>query len=169
MNEIDEKAAKLRDKINSLTDFARKTKLPTITVDKIKKFFINNQEADFDVMDPSLLVNLPVSIRADIMYHTHQKIIEKISFFKVTKKNLLWMVLPRMKPMRFFEKDYIYRQQEQAEEVIFLYEGDVTLYLDINDQINGKPQLIAFNKYLAGSYFGDSDIFCCKLRDSTAM
>jgi hypothetical protein len=50
-----------------------------------------------------------------------------------------------------------------------LYEGNVTLYLDINDQLNGAPNLLAFNKYEAGSYFGDSDIFCQQLRDSTAM
>ena len=118
MNQIDEKAAKLQDKLTALDDFARRTKLPNDTIDKIKRFFQNNQEADQDIIDPSLLVDLPIAIRADIMYHTHREIIEKISFLKITKKNLLWMVLPKMKPMRFFEKDYIYRQQEQAEEVI---------------------------------------------------
>ncbi|CAI2382508.1 unnamed protein product [Moneuplotes crassus] len=169
MNEIDEKAAKLQDKINALDDFARRTKLPSVTVAKIKRFFVNNQEADLDVIDPSLLEGFPISIRADIMYHTHMEIIEKIGFLKATKKNLLWSILPCMKPMRFYEKDYIYRQQEQSMEVVFLYEGEVTMYMDINDQINGESKLIAFNKYKAGSYFGDSDIFCSQLRDSNAM
>ncbi len=159
MNEIDEKAAKLQDKINSLDDFARRTKLPSVTVEKIKRFFVNNQEADFDIIEPSLLVDFPISIRADIMYHTHMEIIEKISFLKTTKKNFLWMILPCMKPMRFYEQDYVYRQQEQSEEVVFLYEGEVTMFININDQINGQPHLIGFNKYVEGSYFGDSDIF----------
>jgi hypothetical protein len=117
MNDIDYKASVLQDKINALDEFAIKTKLPIKTIDKIKDFFRNNQEDDQDIIDPSLLKDLPIAIRADIMYHTHGEIIEKISFLKVTKKTLLWMILPLMKPMRFFKKDYIYRQQEQAEEV----------------------------------------------------
>ena len=36
MNDIDDKAAKLQDKINALNEFARKTKLPTSTTEKIK-------------------------------------------------------------------------------------------------------------------------------------
>jgi uncharacterized tellurite resistance protein B-like protein len=43
------------------------------------------------------------------------------------------------------------------------------MYLDINDTNKSKPHLIPFNKYVAGSYFGDSDIFLSQLRDSTAM
>jgi len=35
--------------------------------------------------------------------------------------------------------------------------------------MKGTPDLIAFNKYFAGSYFGDSEIFCQMLRDSTVM
>uniref|UniRef100_A0A7S3N8U7 Cyclic nucleotide-binding domain-containing protein n=1 Tax=Euplotes harpa TaxID=151035 RepID=A0A7S3N8U7_9SPIT len=169
MNDINQKAAKLQDKINSLTEFARKTKLPNPTVEKIKKFFENNQEADSDIIDPNLLADLPVAIKSQIMNFTHQEIIDKISFLKSVKKNLLWLILPLMKPMRFFEKDTIYRQQEQPDEVIFIYEGDVILSLDINDKINGKPILIPFNKYRPGSYFGDSDIFCKQLRDSNAF
>jgi hypothetical protein len=120
MNDIDYKNSVLQDKINALDEFAIKTKLPNKTIDKIKDFFRNNQEEDQDIIDPSLLSDLPIAIRADIMYHTHGEIIEKISFLKYTKKTLLWMILPLMKPMRFFQKDYIYRQQEQAEEVGFI-------------------------------------------------
>lgn len=35
--------------------------------------------------------------------------------------------------------------------------------------MKGSSNLIPFNKYLSGSYFGDSDIFLNQLRDSTAM
>jgi hypothetical protein len=117
MNDIDDKNSKLQDKINALSDFARRTKLSQTTVDKIKTFFENNQEADQDIIDPNLLSDLPIAIRADIMMHTHGEIIEKISFLKYTKRTLLWLILPLMKPMRFYEKDNIYRQQEQSEEV----------------------------------------------------
>lgn len=117
MNDLDEKSARLQDKISALTEFAVRTKLPIETVDKIKRFFENNQEADNDIIDPNLLSDLPIAVKANIMMHTHSDIIEKISFLKGTKKNLLWLILPLMKPMRFYEKDYIYRQQEQAGEV----------------------------------------------------
>lgn len=169
MHDIDEKASLLQDKINALDDFSQKTKLPHATVEKIKKFFRKNQEADNEIIDPYLLADLPVAVRANIMIHTHKDIIETVSFLKETEKTLLWLILPLMKPMRFYEKDLIYRQQENAQEVYFLYEGEVTLSLDINDNRNGKPVYVPFNKYTKGSYFGDNDIFCKQLRDSTAM
>jgi len=117
MSDIDDKSSKLQDKINALNKFSSKNKLPLVLIDKITNFFENNQEADNDIIDPNLLSDLPIAIRADIMMHTHHDIIQKISFLKATKKNLLWLILPLMKPMRFYEKDFIYRQQEQAEEV----------------------------------------------------
>ena len=165
MHDIDEKSSKLQNKINALNDFATKTKLPNNTVEKIKRYFIKNQEDDNEIIDPSLLYDLPVAVRAQIMLHTHKDVIETVSFFKEIKRTLLWLILPLMKPMRFYEKDLIYRQQEQAEEVFFIYEGEVTLFLDINDNRNSEPVLVPFNKYLKGSYFGDNDIFCKQLRD----
>ena len=167
MNDIT--AARLQDKINALTEFANKTKLPSSTVDRITKFFENNQAIHSDIIDLNLLADLPVAIKSEIMNFTHNEIISKISFLKSIKKNLLWLILPMMKPMRFFEKDWIYKQQEQPGEIIFIYEGDVTLSLDINDKIHGEPIFVSFNKYSPGSYFGDSDIFLKQLRDSSAF
>lgn len=40
--------------------------------------------------------------------------------------------------------------------------------LDINDQVVGASNLVPYNKYIEGSYFGDSDIFMKQIRDSTA-
>lgn len=159
MNDIDEKSSKLQDKINALNEFAQKTKLPPHTAEKIKKFFVKNQEDDNEIIDPALLSDLPTAVKAQIMMHTHEDIIDTVSFLKETKKTLLWMILPLMKPFRFYEKDFIYKQQEQAEEIYFIYEGEVTLSMDINDKRKGSHVFVPFNKYIKGSYFGDNDIF----------
>lgn len=71
--------------------------------------------------------------------------------------------------MKVFEDDIIYNQRDKSEEVLFILQGRVKLQVDINIRMVGNPIFVSFNQYVEGSYFGDSDVFTKKDRDSTAI
>lgn len=111
-------------------------------------------------MDQEKLLNeLPASLRAEVVMHTHGRIIKTIKFFddKQSDPDFVWAILPQLKPMNVFNKDILYNQGDLPEEVFFILKGRVKLFYDINFG-NYPAKHIAFNCYIEGSYFGDSDV-----------
>jgi CRP-like cAMP-binding protein len=119
------------------------------------------------------LSEVPASLRAEVVGHTHAEIIRRIKFFSDKDPSFLFSILPLLKPMKIYAKDTLYCQGDYAEEVFFIYQGRVKMYYDLNEKLEGKPILVPFNLYVEGSYFGDSDIFSAEgiksVRDSTAI
>ena len=65
---IDAKSSELAAKLNTLTGFAKRTKLPDYIVLKIKKFLENNNVDSNSLMESrSLLNELPSSLRAEVV------------------------------------------------------------------------------------------------------
>ena len=74
--------------------------------------------------------------------------------------------------MKVYQKDTLYNQNDYAEEVFFILNGRVKMYINASEMHDGKVNLLAFNLYVEGSYFGDSEIFINEdrnQRDCTAM
>ena len=61
--------------------------------------------------------------------------------------------------MKVYPKDTLYQQGDYAEEVFFIFQGRIKLYIDLNETGEGETMNVPFNLYVEGSYFGDSDIF----------
>lgn len=77
-----------------------------------------------------------------------------------------------LKPMKLFERDIIYQQGEYAEEIFFIVQGRVKMYVDLAEHHDDEPIFLPYNLYVAGCYFGDVDIFSNSgpfIRDSTAI
>lgn len=73
-------------------------------------------------------------------------------------------LIPKLKLNSYFENDIVYSQGDQAEEIFFLFHGEVVFYLDISEVINMREVVrmedafnIPFASYQTGSYFGDND------------
>jgi len=77
--------------------------------------------------------------------------------------------------MKVHSKDVIYSEGDHADEIFFISNGWVKLYIDINQglgELNLNRNLVPFNLYVAGSYFGDVDVLVNEsknMRDGTAM
>ena len=66
--------------------------------------------------------------------------------------------------MNLYDNDILFNQGDQAEEIFFVYDGSILLYVDVLDFLNMEPFVTAeqcFNIPMAiysnGSYFGDND------------
>ena len=59
--------------------------------------------------------------------------------------------------MSFFSGENLFLQHEHAEEIYFIQKGCVKLLYDLLEG-EAEPLMIPFNKYIEGSYFGDSDV-----------
>jgi CRP-like cAMP-binding protein len=64
----------------------------------------------------------------------------------------------------YFDNDIVYSQGDQAEEIFFLFHGEVLFYKDVSDIIDMREVVrmeaafnIPFASYSTGSYFGDND------------
>ena len=73
-------------------------------------------------------------------------------------------MLPLFRSMKVYTKDILYHQEDQSEELFFIVTGEVKFYVKLN--IEGqKPKNVPIHKYVAGSYFGDSDVLLNQGRD----
>ena len=81
--------------------------------------------------------------------HMHKKIVEKISFLKDRDPAFVASLVPKLKSMHLLSGEYVYRVDEQAEEIYFIVRGRVLL--------KTKEGLI-FKTFVEGSYFGETDI-----------
>ena len=80
--------------------------------------------------------------------------------------------MPKLKQMNFFAGEYLFFQNEHADEVYFILRGKVKLMYDLLEGETPEPYHIPFNMYVEGSYFGDSDVLADKFnegRDGTAL
>ncbi|CDW89105.1 cation channel family protein [Stylonychia lemnae] len=171
---IDVKASELSAKLNTLTGFAKRTKLPDYIVLKIKRFLENNSVSNTSLTESrQMLSELPSSLRAEVVKQTYAEIIEKVKFFNKKDSDFLWAFLPALKPMKVYSKDILYSQGDHPEEVFFIQLGRVKLCYDISEGENSQPINIPFNMYVEGSYFGDLEILLKKCRrqgrDGTAI
>ena len=95
--------------MNTLTGFAKRTKLPENIVGKIKRFLENNNSNAISLEDSKHMLNeLPSSLRAEVVKQTYANIIAKIKFFENKDPDFLWAFLPILKPMRVYSKDVLY-------------------------------------------------------------
>lgn len=135
----------------------------------------NNHNEHLSLFDQKqLLSEIPASLRAEVVSHTHGEIIRNIKFFNDKDPHFLFTILPALKPMKVYKKDVLYNQGDYAEEVFFILKGRVKMYYDVNSGLEGGLiNNVPFNLYVESSYFGDSEIFISQLernaRDSSAI
>lgn len=75
-------------------------------------------------------------------------------------------IIPRLKNLLYYENDILFNQGDQAEEVFFVFSGQIMLYVDIVDFLNMEPFIksdqsfnLPLSVYVNGSYFGDNEVF----------
>ena len=80
-----------------MTNYAEKFNLPIKTHIEIKNYF--TQKSRLNVIDENwdrLFVDLPSSLRSDVVQATHGKIIKGIIFFKDKPQDFLINIIPRL-------------------------------------------------------------------------
>lgn len=173
ISSIDSKAAHLQQKLNMLSDFAKRKRLPENLEQRIKKFIENNhQEALYEIDYQRLINDLPAVLKQRIIHFTNIDVVNKIEFFAGKEQEFIWNIVPLLKQIRVMESDRLYNQGDQALEIFFLYKGRVKFYFDLYLKGMNNPRLEPFCLFVEGSMFGDHDILIdngIDGRDSTAI
>ena len=133
-NSIDIKASHLQQKLAILAEFAKRTHLPEDVQFRVKRFLENNHIDHLNLFDSKqLLKDIPATLRAEVVSHTNASIILKVRFFSDKDPPFLFAILPLLKPMKLYPKDNLYQMGDYAEEVFFIYQGRIKMYIDLND------------------------------------
>ena len=69
------------------------------------------------------------------MIFSHIQIVAKIGFFKDKNSDFLWNILPLLKAHKVFRGDLLYAQEDLAEEIYFVLNGQFTVYVDLSEEI----------------------------------
>lgn len=108
---MDAKASVLNAKLQTLNDYAQKYNLPANTHQKIKKFFENQAKTSANDGEwEELFLELPPSLRSDVVQTTHGNIINSIKFFKDKPQDLLINLIPKLKMMTMYDNDILFSQ-----------------------------------------------------------
>ena len=114
----------------------------------------------------TLLKELPTSLRAEVISHTHKGLIDKILFLKGRSSEFLWRILPLFRPMSFEKDQIIFRAGDYADEskkLIYIYIYIVFFLLSGSVRMVSKEGYI-FKIYTEGNYFGEIEILDQVLR-----
>lgn len=83
--------------------------MPQVLFLKIKKHLESNSKFSHTIDNQEKLLNeLPASLRSEVIYHTHGDIIQKINFFRGKDADLLWSILPILRPLKLLYNDILY-------------------------------------------------------------
>ena len=80
--DIDKREAQIQTKLQTLSDYVKRTNIPTKIQDKIKLFLNNNHQEQLQSIDQKQLFDeLPSNLRSQIVTHTQGEYVSKIRFF----------------------------------------------------------------------------------------
>ena len=166
--DIDKREAQIQQKLQTLSDYVKRTNLPADTEAKIRTFLNNNHQEQLQSIDQKQLFDeLPSNLRNQIVEHTQGDIVRQIRFFDKKSQEFIWQMLPLFIQMKVYKEDILYGQNDQAEEVFFIFRGRVKFYYDLF--FNNGPAERHFsqpiNLTVEGSYFGDIEVLLNQGRD----
>lgn len=112
---IDAKTAEINQKLQILNSIKVEFKIGEEIYDKVRKVIkydqSNNQK---DIM--TFLDELPNKLRIELSKIIHDKLIEKLYFFKDQPPDFIAYVAPLLKPVKFSQNDTLYKISDSIEE-----------------------------------------------------
>ena len=84
----------------------------------------------------NLFVDLPSSLRSDVVQATHGKIIKGITFFKDKPQDFLINIIPKLLTLNLFDNDILFSQGDLAGELFFIFLGSIQLYIDLSELVD---------------------------------
>jgi hypothetical protein len=79
------------------------------TEQKIKRFLESNNKDVTSLKDQeNLLMELPPSLKSEVVSHTHGNIIQRIGFFSDKNPDFLWQILPLLKPLKIYKTEILF-------------------------------------------------------------
>jgi hyperpolarization activated cyclic nucleotide-gated potassium channel 1 len=140
-------------KLSAIEQLAKDTKLrPSLTRKLRAAVKMHAKKAELGTVDKqAMFESLPKKLRYQIAKNMYESAADRIPFFKGRSPEFISSTIPSLRFSYMEAQDLIYREDDDSDEVYFLYKGRVDFILNIRS--------IPFKTMLEGSYFGDIEVF----------
>ena len=147
---MDSKEASLKEKISTLNELKEEYDMDLNLFNKLARTIKYDHKKKTRDLE-SFLDELPHKLRTELAMLIHHQVYSRIYFFKDKETNFLSWVSTIIKTINFEEKDYIYKEGEEASEIYFIKKGRICKVLP---RFNNK----LYKKYTSGMHFGHIDL-----------
>ena len=101
-----------------------------------------------------LFEDIPSHLKTQLLILIHQNMLQGNHFFAGKPPFFVAFVGPLLRPMRFEQNEYVYRETDYAKEMYFIVKGELDMVFNIPE----TDDEIAFNQLPVNYYFGETDI-----------
>jgi len=170
--------ASLKRKISIANEFAHEIKASKSLKRRIRKILeYNSLRNCFSWANKKeVFSEIPIRLRYEIVMKMHNEIFTTIPFFREhSDKYFVVTIIELLKPLQVSARDFLWKEGDSAESsnvdyfgeskrtlVYFLISGKVHMlsseYLTPADRVKNQKTSIIFNRFPAGSYFGEIEI-----------
>ena len=115
---LDAKTAEMNQKLQILSSIKSEFKLDQDIYDKVRKvikYDLSRNQKD----KMNFLQELPNKLRIELSKIMHDKLIEKLYFFRDQPSDFIAYVAPLLKPVKFTQNDYLYKISDMIDESKF--------------------------------------------------
>lgn len=112
---LDAKTAEMNQKLQILSSIKSEFKLDQDIYDKVRKvikYDLSRNQKD----KMNFLQELPNKLRIELSKIMHDKLIEKLYFFREQPSDFIAYVAPLLKPVKFTQNDYLYKISDMIDE-----------------------------------------------------
>lgn len=152
LTSIDTRESVLAAKMAAVQEFASETGISQSIKTKIRSAVRYHTWKTGSIWSDkhSLFNELPKRLQYEVATSMYNGVIPDFPFFSTRNHPFLIYFVPLFKPMRLTDNEFIYRQGDHADEVLFVAKGRVNLVLNLND--------IVYKSYVRKSYVGEIEV-----------
>lgn len=152
LTSIDTRESVLSSKMAAIQEFASETGISPVVKSKIRAAVRYHTWKTGSIWNDkhSLFTELPKRLQYEVATSMYHGVVQDLPFFSSRNQPFLIYFAPLFKPMRFVDGEFVYRQGDHADEVLFVTKGRVNLVLNFND--------VVYKSYVRRSYFGDIEV-----------
>lgn len=141
-------------KLETLLRIQQRFNLPNeVFIECKKQIEFNSQNQDYKQIQ-NFIDKLPQTLGIQLTVCIHEARYKRINFTKHKSKSFISWLCPLMKPVPFNQKQYIYREGDDVENIYFLIKGSAGFVLPLYDNV----KYVGIN---VGDHFGVIDIIGC--------
>jgi len=163
LTSIDSRESILNSKMAAIHEFATETGISKDTKIKIRKAVQENAVKRGLVWSDkhALFSELPKNLRFEVATSMYKGIYSLFPLFKERDSAFVSHVMTKLRPIKCRNEEFLYKENDFADEVYFISEGRVNLVT--------PESLIVYKSLLRGSYLGEVEIVLLRPRQNTAQ
>ena len=140
---LDARAAVLSNKLEVFQNYASRIELPAESSLRVQRFLENDARDMHNLVEQEQLqMELPPSLRIEVVAFTHSEVVNKIVFFQNKTQDFLRKILPDLRARKVYSGDFLYSQGDVADEIYFVLNGAFTLYVDVSEMLEWPENTI---------------------------